>query len=154
MSERKKSVLRGAYYALNLTWGLPMTIIGALIGVGLWLCGSRSKTYGGGRCFEIGRGYGGFSVGLTFVVARGSGESVRRHELGHSIQNAVLGPFMPIAVGIPSAVRYWYRELRARLGKRVTVPYDGIWFEASASALGEKYLCIFERSSPETGEGR
>lgn len=143
MSEGRKRAVRLAYYVLNITYGLPMVLIGGAVGVCLRLCGVRPKRYGGGLCFETGYGYGGFSLGLTFVVSKDSGESVRQHEFGHSVQNALLGPFMPFAVGIPSAVRYWYREVRARLGKKVTTPYDGVWFEASATYLGKKYLAAF-----------
>lgn len=145
MSEKRKRVLRVAYYVLNFTGGLPTVAVGVLLGMVLRICGFKPRRCGGGLCFEVGHGYGGFSIGLTFVVSRESGESVRRHEFGHSVQNAVLGPLMPIAVSLPSVMRYWYRELCARLGKAVTTPYDGIWFEASATALGEKYFRVFER---------
>ena len=45
-------------------------------------------------------------MGLMFVRDTTSSEHVNKHELGHSYQNAILGPFMPFMVAIPSAIRY------------------------------------------------
>ncbi len=55
----------------------------------------------------------------------------------------MLGFFMPFIVSIPSAVRYWYREYLVRDGKKLSwelPPYDSIWFEGWATALGTKYF--------------
>ena len=38
-----------------------------------------------------------------------------------------------------SQVRYWWREYKARRGAALP-PYNSIWFEAWASALGEKHF--------------
>ena len=57
------------------------------------------------------------------------------------IQNAILGPFMPFVVGIPSAIRYWYRELKYnRKGKVPPTSYDSIWFEGQATRIGVNYI--------------
>ena len=64
------------------------------------------------------------------------------HEFGHSIQNCYLGLFMPFLVAIPSAIRYWYRELIVRWGikKYWELPdYDSIWFERTATSFGNMY---------------
>ncbi|MBO5712210.1 MAG: hypothetical protein J6R47_05160 [Acholeplasmatales bacterium] len=47
---------------------------------------------------------------------------------------------MPFVICIPSALRYWYRELRYNR-KGITPPtkYDDIWFEDEATKLGRLY---------------
>lgn len=37
--------------------------------------------------------------------------------IGHSLQNIVLGVFMPFVISIPSMVRHWYRKYLIRRGK-------------------------------------
>lgn len=76
-------------------------------------------------------------MGLMFVRDTTSSEAVSRHELGHSYQNAILGPLMPILVAIPSAMRYWYRKKKS---KKTFPPYDSIWFEGNATDIGNKII--------------
>ena len=63
--------------------------------------------------------------------------SVVPHEYGHSIQNLWWGWLMPFVICIPSAVRYWYREIRYAIGKPPKTKYDDIWFEGQATKLGK-----------------
>ena len=56
--------------------------------------------------------WGGFEMGLMFVRDQCSYYTLNKHEFGHTFQNCLLGPFMPFLVSIPSAIRYWYRELK------------------------------------------
>jgi hypothetical protein len=58
------------------------------------------------------------------------------HELGHTYQNALWGPFTIFLVAIPSAIRYWYQIIREKQGKP-NKPYDSVYFEGSASYIGE-----------------
>ena len=68
--------------------------------------------------------------------------STLAHEIGHSIQNSIWGPlFLPV-IGIPSAIRYWYRK--TPLYKKKT-DYDAIWFEGQATAWGSKYIEAYEK---------
>ena len=46
---------------------------------------------------------------------------------------------MPFIVCIPSAIRYWYRNIKVSFGKDLQ-PYDSIWFEGQATTLGLKYI--------------
>ena len=62
----------------------------------------------------------------------------KQHETGHSFQNAIWGPLSIFLIFVPSFIRYWYQESRARKGKD-NKPYDAIWFEGSASKIGEEY---------------
>jgi hypothetical protein len=59
---------------------------------------------------------------------------LRRHELGHAIQNCRYGPFILPWV-LLSVCRYHLREHRMRRGLPLT-PYDSWWFEGEATALG------------------
>jgi hypothetical protein len=72
----------------------------------LLICGKKPIAYYGIYYFEIGAFWGGLEMGLMFLRDKESDESVSKHELGHSYQNAILGPFMILLVSIPSAIRY------------------------------------------------
>lgn len=122
---------RWLYYILNLTWGFIMTLFGILVTVVMLLALRRPHGYHGIYYFEVGKYWGGFETGIMFVRDKTSTEYISRHELGHTFQNAILGPFMVILVSIPSAIRYWVRKVT----KPATGYYD-IWFEASASDIG------------------
>ena len=125
------------YYILNLTWGLPLTLIGFIVTLGLLLVGKKPKRYHGIYYFNVGRCWGGFETGLMFVRDTDSTEDVSMHELGHTYQNAILGPFMLVLVSIPSFRRYWYREYNYdKQGVTPPTDYDLIWFEGSATYIG------------------
>lgn len=120
------------YYLLACTWGILLTLPGVLITLVLLICGKKPIPYYGIYYFEIGASWGGLEMGLMFLRDTTSWNEVNRHELGHSYQNAILGPFMPFLVSIPSAIRYWYQRLKKGPHK----PYDAIWFEGSATDIG------------------
>lgn len=127
------------YYILNLTWGIIMTIIGLLVSLVLLICGKKPHKYHGSWYFEIGQYWGGLELGMNFVCSKDCYDSLWYHELGHTYQNAILGPLFPFLVGIPSAIRYWYREYRYHVHKSAGLkPYDAIWFENSATNIGHQ----------------
>ncbi len=199
---RAARILRTAgYWLVSLTWGSIMTLLGAVIALGMLLTGHRPGRLGPNVYFEVGRGWGGMEYGAFFFVERNAARETILHEAGHGIQNLLLGPLMPFVVCIPSALRYWMRNCKTLAGKRAFsgavclllallgaagliaaamlglsggvwalfgvglflaayatalgvwmqafeipkyrhgayVPYDGIWFEASATRLGEQY---------------
>lgn len=132
---------RKLFYVLNLTWGLPMTLIGALAALGLLIVGKRPTRHGDCLCFTVGEGWGGVSLGLVMIVSQGGTDATRNHEHGHAVQNAVYGLLMPFIVSIPSATRYWYRKVLIKFGKGNDLPpYHSIWFESQASEWGSKYV--------------
>ena len=89
------------------------------------------------RYFEVGENWGGANLGVCFIKDKTESENNKNHEHGHGIQNCYLGFLMPFVVAIPSAIRYWYRELKYdRKGLPPKTPYDAIWFEHSATELG------------------
>ncbi len=137
-------VLKGiGYWFVSLTWGLPMTLLGAIGTLALLVTGHKPKRFHYNIYFEVGKGWGGSEFGGFFFVNRDPSLHVRQHEAGHGLQNLMLGVFMPFVVCIPSAVRYWYREFLVRSGKKqyFELPaYDSIWFEGWATRLGETYF--------------
>lgn len=129
------------FWLLSLTWGCAMTLCGAIVALALMITGHRPRRFHCLVYFEVGRGWGGFELGAFFVVSKDAPLSTKRHESGHAIQNIMLGVFMPFVVSIPSAVRYWYRRYKEHKGLAHTLPpYDSIWFEGWATALGNKYF--------------
>ena len=51
-------------------------------------------------------------MGLMFLRDHNSSVSyINPHEFGHTFQNCLLGPLFPFMVAIPSAIRYWLREI-------------------------------------------
>lgn len=124
------------YYLLACTWGILMTLLGLIITLILLCCGRKPHKYHGIYYFEVFKNWGGFEMGLMFVRDTTSYSSINKHELGHTYQNCILGPLFPFLVAIPSAIRYWYREL----SHNVVKPYDAIWFEGCATDLGETIM--------------
>ena len=120
------------YWIISLTWGLLMTLIGAIVFSILILCGHKVQQNQLGWRIEIGDGWGGFSMGPFALVERDN-SFLSAHEFGHSIQNCIFGPFMLIIVVIPSIARYWYYQII-----RPDKDYYSIWFEAQANYFGFK----------------
>lgn len=128
------------FYLLQFTWGILMNIIGILVFIPLILTGHLPRRYGLSFYIEIGEDWGGLELGFLFLVCKDPGTYLLTHEAGHGIQNIIFGPLYPFLVGIPSAVRYWYRELKYyKKGLEPKTDYYDIWFEKQASDLGEKY---------------
>lgn len=130
------------FYFLSFTWGLPFTLAGLIVAFILRALGHRSEKFALVRFFEIGKNWGGLDLGLFFVTSQNSTFRIRCHEFGHAIQNCMFGPLTLFIICIPSAIRYWYRELRYyRRGKKPKTDYDDIWFEDQATRLGMKFAC-------------
>lgn len=118
--------------------GKPLSLIGDIVYNVLSLMGYKPKDfYGICPYFEIGENWGGLSLGWFFICAKGSSESLKCHEVGHTLQNANLGGWKMLALSLGSVARYWYREIFG-----ATTPYDSWWFEGQATELGTKYVKI------------
>ncbi len=131
------------FYILSFTWGLPMTLIGAIAALFLLCAGYKPKRFHHFIYFEVGENWGGFECGCFFIVNKNPTLHIKQHEAGHGIQNIIFGWLMPFVVSIPSLIRYWYREFLIRSGKKFywELPdYDSIWFEGQATRFGEKYF--------------
>ena len=135
---------KSKYYILNLTWGLPMNIIGGIVALVLLCMGYKPKKFGTCIYFVVGKWWGGLNLGMFFITDAVQDEHTLKHEFGHSVQNAMYGVLFPFIVAIPSAVRYWVREYQSKRGKWLE-PYDAIWFEGQATALGNKYIQLWRK---------
>lgn len=129
------------FYLLSFTWGLPMTLMGLITALALIVTGHKPKKYGYCWYFEIGNYWGGLELGVVFLTNKNPSTHIKNHELGHSIQNCYWGILFPFVVSIPSAIRYWYRELKYnRKGKTPPTKYDDFWVEADATKRGTKFI--------------
>lgn len=128
------------YYLLQFTWGLPMNIIGVLVFLVLIIFGKKPKKFHNCWYIVIGKRWGGVELGTFFLISEPESEHTKRHESGHALQNMIWGFLFPFAVCIPSAIRYWYRELKYHR-KHITpeTKYDDIWFEGQATRWGYTY---------------
>lgn len=142
------------YYALNFTWGFFENFIGVLV----FLCllpmrlkqqknastkMVKSNLVFGARKIQNGIVYNwGFSLGVFYFTSAGAYNNIKmlQHEFGHSCQNAIFGPFYLFVVEIPSTIRYWHRLHLRKKRKVLTNKYDDIWFEGSASKIGQNVL--------------
>jgi hypothetical protein len=130
------------FWIISLTWGGIMTWLGVIVAIVLICTGHKPKLFYQNIYFEVGTGWGGFEMGAFFIVNKNSSSHIRQHEAGHGLQNLVLGIFMPFLVSIPSAIRYWRRVwlVKCKHKSYSDLPdYDSVWFEKSATKLGEKY---------------
>ncbi len=127
------------FYFLSFTVGLPMTLLGCITSIVMFLCGYKAKIYNHCIVFTCGK-FSGFSLGCFIFIGKHCKESLLIHELGHSVQNCLYGPLMPFIVALPSFVRFHYRRFCThKLHRRLTTPYEKIWFEAEATTLGKDY---------------
>lgn len=121
------------FYILSFTWGLPMTLIGLICAAVMMLRGKKPTIYKG--CIHFTSIYS-LNLGIVLFTSTGS-KFLKDHEYGHALQNCVYGIFSPFLVTIPSAIRFWYRQIRyIDKGKTPPTGYYDIWFEAQATRWG------------------
>lgn len=126
------------FYFLSFTWGFIMSFIG-LFPIAVLACMKKVHVYHGRLYGVIGKHWGGVNFGCFFLVCEDQqfDDYCRAHECGHGIQNLIWGPLMPFVISIPSAIRYWYRELHFyRKDLTPNTDYYDIWFEKQASLFG------------------
>ncbi len=137
---------RKTFYLLSLTWGLPLTLIGATVALFLLATGHRPHKWGGCWYFNVGKHcWGGLNLGLFFFTDRRDSTSTKHHEFGHAVQNCYLGPIMLLFV-LCSAARYHHFNRMERKGRPLP-PYDSWWFEGQATEYGYKYIKLWEVES-------
>jgi len=105
------------FWFVQCTWGIIMTLIGAIVALVLIITGHKPKRLGPNIYFEIGDYWGGVNLGPFFLCCKNGGNSTKLHECGHGIQNMIFGPLFPFLVALPSALRYWLRNFDTHLGK-------------------------------------
>lgn len=130
---------RWLYYLLQFTWGLPMNLIGAIVALVLVCFGKRAKLYGWNYCFELPVNFG-LELGVFFIAPVNDSVGIKDHEHGHAIQNIYFGPFCIGIVSIPSAIRFWIREVQYMINKPPKTKYDDVWFEGQATKSGTHFI--------------
>lgn len=130
---------RKTFYTLSLTWGLPLTLIGTVVALFLFVTGHRPYLWHNCLCFELCKTrWGGLNLGPIILCQKGASDPLKSHELGHAVQNCRFGPVMLVFV-LLSAARYHDRNRRAKRGETLP-PYDSWWFEGQATGIGEQIL--------------
>lgn len=127
------------FWLLSLTWGIIMTGVGIIVAIIMLITFHQPKRFHYFIYFEFGKFWGGVNFGPIFIVSKESTISTLQHEAGHGIQNIILGPLFPFLIAIPSAIRYWYREIIYKVNKekyQKLPAYDAIWFESWATKIG------------------
>ena len=130
------------YFFLSLTWGIITTLAGFFTALVMLSTGHKPRRWGYAWYFEVGKNWGGASLGPVFIKDRTNDSAhLKNHEFGHSIQNCYFGPLMPFIVGLPSSTRYRLRRFKEKvLKKSPKTPYDAVWFESQASRLGDDFM--------------
>ena len=127
---------RIVYTVLQLTWGLPQTLLGLI----LYLKTLRRSHETYLSCINTRwKSGGGISLGLFIFTPDAKTpnyEKIRVHEYGHTIQSLILGPLYLPFIGI---ISYIWANLPyfKRLRKEKRIPYTACFVEAWASRLGE-----------------
>ena len=139
------------YYLLNYTWGIIMTLVGwVVVFFSTVILNKNVSKWGPSHYIVLGNNWGGLELGTCFIVSDGMGDSwtlhTKCHEMGHSFQNAILGPFMIFLVSIPSATRYWVQIINRKLKHpERNKDYDCFWAEESATDVGTRYYEEFAK---------
>ena len=148
----KKVLLGIAYWFTQLTWGIIMTIIGAVATlISVSFLDGKIHRNGYGFITEVKGNWGGVSLGafalcgsynqiLSGYYDKEFYAHIRKHEFGHSIQNMMMGPLFIFIVAIPSGIRYQL----SRAG-RLKNPYESIWFERTATEWGTHWIEELEK---------
>ena len=113
----KKTLKYIGFWLVQCTWGIVMTLIGALVTLVLIIAGKKPKHLGPVVYTEVGKYWGGLELGGFFLVCENSGSHTKLHEAGHGLQNMIWGPLFPFVVAIPSATRYWLRNCTGQINK-------------------------------------
>ena len=150
---KQKNMSEKWFWFLSFIWSTKLTVIGLIVGAILTSLGYNKYKYHYSYVFEIGDNWGGLTLGPVIIVNRNPSKNLLNHEFGHSLQNCYFGDCM-IFITLWSIARYWFREFIKRdiyslpqflqsvksLFKYYELPsYDSIWFEGTATFLGERF---------------
>lgn len=139
------------FWLISFTWGLPLTLVGGICALYMLATGRKPHKYGYFIYFVTKMHGCGWEGGPFFFVGEDCqfSEHLKAHEVGHgSIQNWIFGPLTLIVCTIPSAVRFWYREIIKKIKhiKEADLPpYESIWFEKTATDWGYKFVDIMKK---------
>lgn len=131
-------IRKHGYTALQWTWGLPQTLLGAA----LYAVHRKDDhfDYRGAKATSWNKDTG-ISLGKYIFVPRRAGGAAGRflleHEYGHTLQSLILGPFYLLFVGAPSILWNrlpYFRRKRMKTG----LSYYSAPFEKTANSLAER----------------
>jgi len=130
------NIKRVFYITLQLTWGLPQSMLGLF----LFFChfSSPHSLYRGSILTKWNH-RGGISLGMFIFADSGAGADMSRltlHEYGHTIQSLLLGPFYLLIIGIPSFLWASIPALKKKRN-REGIPYNSFYTERSAESLAK-----------------
>jgi len=139
----KKNLI--AFYMLSFTWGILWTLIGLIIALVAVLVNYKhirvSTFLGRIKIVITNKTFGGINLGIIYIVDKYDELGTNIHEVGHSVQNIILGPLFIPLVAIPSGIRYQLFDwLDSRHYKKhgVYLDYYSIWFEKQATNFGTR----------------
>ena len=117
MSKTKNKILEILYWILSWTWGILLTLPGAIATLIFLIAKKKPQKFGWEVYTTIGKNWGGLEAGPFFFVCSGSTNYVKCHEHGHGFQNVIFGPLALFVSFIPSASRYWLRKTNTQQKK-------------------------------------
>lgn len=136
------------YTLVQLSWGCIQSTVG--LAVFLVCCIRRLLPGGRERLGPLNTRYidgcwvsewslsGGLSLGAFVFVCQGYSPELLAHEMGHTLQSAILGPlYLPI-IGIPSLVWAGLPQF-GRFRARKKISYYRFYPEAWANRLGKRF---------------
>lgn len=106
-----KPMKRILYTVLQLTWGLPQTLLGFAVFLKNYKEPHSLHRYAIHTTWK--RDLSGVSLGLFIFTGKGCTRDTKDHEFGHSIQSLILGPLYLPLIGLPSLL--WNRNWRKTL---------------------------------------
>lgn len=108
-------------------WSVPLNLFAVIMSIGLLIIGCKPSLWGPAVHFTWGHNWGGLEMGLCcFITDDKPTYHTKCHEVGHLLQQAIFGPFMPFLVSLPSASRYWLYEFKTQHSRRVYVVLLGL----------------------------
>ena len=129
------------FYLDQLTWGLTVNLVGAVVFLICKIAGCRSERF----CHAVivysnKKNFGGLSLGLfIFMNAKEDQpwkDDTQIHEYGHTIQCLLLGPLYWLVVALPSAI---WCNFFASYRKKHHISYYKLYCESWANKWGEKW---------------
>ena len=135
-----------AYMLVQLTWGLPQTLVGALVCLVTPTDERRFRFHG--AVVTTWESHKALSLGpFVFLHGPDAGPDVLArvdrsllvHEYGHTLQSLILGPAYLAVIGLPSALWLNAPPLVARR-ERTGSSYYAFFTERWANHLGERTL--------------
>lgn len=99
------------FYLLSFTWGLPLTLIGAIVSGILLLLGYKPKLYCGQIYFETKTHWDGISLGIFFISAKDCDLEDKQRLVGHGVLNTFAGAFTLFVITIPLLLRALLSQL-------------------------------------------